>query len=92
MGTWYIMCKICVELCKEIEEIYGHKVNPSKLAILIESSPIAELLEKHKEHEYLLEEPEKTIIDYIKQVFKWLIQLIPRTIKWIMKQIDDILS
>ena len=34
------MCEICVSICKEIEEIFGHRVNPKKLEELIESSPL----------------------------------------------------
>ena len=29
-----------VEICKMIEKIYGHRVEPSKLAELIETSPL----------------------------------------------------
>lgn len=34
------MCKTCQEICDEIEEIFGHKVDPKKLEDLIESSPL----------------------------------------------------
>ena len=34
------MCKICVGICKDIETIFGHVVDPAKLARLIESSPV----------------------------------------------------
>ena len=34
------MCEICVGICNEIKEIFGHKVNPVDLIELIESSPL----------------------------------------------------
>jgi len=37
-----IMCEICEEICKGIADIFGHEVNPNKLAKLIENSPLVE--------------------------------------------------
>ena len=34
------MCKTCQEICDEIEEIFGHTVDPTKLGEPIESSPL----------------------------------------------------
>ena len=34
------MCKTCQEICDQIEEIFGHTVDPKKLEELIESSPL----------------------------------------------------
>ncbi len=34
------MCEICENICKEIESIFGHKVDPKQLELLIESSPL----------------------------------------------------
>ena len=36
------MCEVCVDLCKEIERLFGHRVNPNKLTSLIESSPLVD--------------------------------------------------
>ncbi len=34
------MCEICVEICNEIADTFGHVVEPNKLARLIEASPL----------------------------------------------------
>lgn len=34
------MCVICERICDEIEETFGHRVDPKKLEKLIESSPL----------------------------------------------------
>jgi len=34
------MCEICEAICKDIENVFGHKVDPKKLEELIESSPL----------------------------------------------------
>jgi len=34
------MCEICESICDEIEQVFGHRVDPKKLAELIESSPL----------------------------------------------------
>lgn len=36
------MCEICKQICKEIEKTFGHKVDPTELAKLIESSPVVQ--------------------------------------------------
>lgn len=40
------MYKTCQEICDEIEEIFGHKVDPQRLEELIESSPLTNNGEK----------------------------------------------
>ena len=36
------MCEICESICRKIAIIFGHCVDPEKLARLIESSPLVE--------------------------------------------------
>jgi hypothetical protein len=34
------MCLVCQGICDEIETIFGHKISPKTLEILIENSPL----------------------------------------------------
>ena len=45
-----IMYKTCQTICDEIEEIFGHKVDPKQLEELIESSPLTNGRSKGGEH------------------------------------------
>jgi len=36
------MCEICKAMCKEIQEIFGHVIDPKELEKLIEGSPLEE--------------------------------------------------
>lgn len=40
IGDVFDMCEICKRICKEIEETFGHKVDPKDLVKLIETSPV----------------------------------------------------
>lgn len=50
------MCKICKALCDNIEALFGHRVDPVKLAELIESSPIPNKEDYERQEEQRLAE------------------------------------
>ena len=48
------MCEVCKSICKQIEKIFGHKVDPVNMENLIENSPLSKSKEKKKWKEEII--------------------------------------
>lgn len=65
------MCKICEKICEEIEDTFGHRVDPKKLEELIESSPLPENKEslshtkKKKDSDNFMDDLDKELDDIL---------------------------
>lgn len=64
------MCEICEKLCEDLEDVFGHRVDPVKLAELIESSPVPSIRKKKK------------VINWKIQKLEWLNRIVAAILKY----------